>query len=94
MGSHEGHSGSAGIQWGLWFLKVRRVWGHFESPRGSPRVLLFVTHRQQSAGGIGIGPQLHVLKQLCCPLLQGPQGGRLLAQCLLILHQAALQTWG
>ena len=72
MGSHGGYSGSAGTQWGLWSLKVRRFLG-----RSFP-VWLTGIHRPHSAGGLHICPQLPVLKQLCCPLLQGPQGGTFL----------------
>lgn len=97
IGSHGGHSGSAGTQWGLWSLQVRQSLGHsgvtFYHP-GSPRVPLFGIRRQPSAGGTRFGPQPHVLKQLCSPLLQGPQGGHLPAQSLLILHQEPLQLWG
>lgn len=97
MVSNRGRSGSAGTQWCLWSLKVRRFLGHSGvtlSHPGSPRVPLTGIHRQQSAGGVHNGPQLHVIKQLCCLLLQGPQGGHFLAQCLRILSQVALQPWG
>lgn len=78
MVSHGGHSVESVISPGQ---AIPGSLGHSRvtlSHPGSPRVPLFGIHRQQSAGGIRFGPQLHVLKQFCCLLLQGPQGATFL----------------
>lgn len=99
MGSHESYSGSAGTQWGLWSLKVRRFLGYSGVTLVTqviPESLLLasIDSSQQVAYPLAHSCMCSSSSAASCSTQGGPQGGYLLAQCLLVLGQAVLQPWG